>query len=171
MHAAVATEDRRRPFAQAAPDYSRHGLLVARRRMTVRTLRGRAALWTVAIVSGALILFGGGAAWNLRRELVKNLDNEIAIEGRNLISEIEEQRVDWSSRKSAEAFLKEESNRFDYVLEVHDDAGRVLYRSANLGNQEAFPAQNGNQPYEVRSGGHRLRFRVFETGAIRFALG
>jgi signal transduction histidine kinase len=139
--------------------------------MTVRTLRGRAALWTVAIVSGALILFGGGAAWNLRKELVKNLDNEIAIEGRDLISEIEEQRVDWSSRKSAEAFLKEESNRFDYVLEVHDDAGRVLYRSANLGNQEALPAQNGNQPYEVSSGGHRLRFRVFETGAIRFALG
>lgn len=139
--------------------------------MTVRTLRGRVALWTVAIVSGALILFGGGAAWNLRKELVKNLDNEIAIEGRDLISEIEEQRVDWSSRKSAEAFLKEESNRFDYVLEVHDDAGRVLYRSANLGNQEAFPAQNGNQPYEVSSGGHRLRCRVFETGAIRFALG
>jgi signal transduction histidine kinase len=139
--------------------------------MTVRTLRGRVALWTVAIVSGALILFGGGAAWNLRKKLVKNLDNEIAIEGRDLISEIEEERLDWSSRKSAEAFLKGESNRFHYVLEVHDAAGRVLYRSANLGNQKVFPAQNGNQPYEVSSDGHRLRFRVFQTVAIRFAMG
>ena len=71
--------------------------------MTVRTLRARFALWTVAIVSGALMLFGGGAAWNLRKKLVRNLDNEIAIEGRDLISEIEEQRLDWNSRKSAEA--------------------------------------------------------------------
>src|SRR3977135_332580 len=112
MHTAVATEDRRRAFAQAAPNHSWHGILFARRRMIVKTLGGRFALWTVAIVSGALVLFGSGAAWNLRKQLIKNLDNEIAIEGRDLISEIEEQRLDWSSRKSAEAFLKEESNLF-----------------------------------------------------------
>jgi signal transduction histidine kinase len=138
--------------------------------MTVRTLRARVALWTVAVVSGTLILFGGGAAWNLRKELLKNLDAELAVDGRDLLSEIEERHGDWSRRKSGPAFLKEESNPFDYV-EVQDDAGRVLYRSANLGNQEVFRAQNGNQPSEVSSGDRSLRFRVFAAGGIRLILG
>jgi heavy metal sensor kinase len=138
--------------------------------MIARTLRARVALWTVAVVSGTLILFGGGAAWNLRRELVKNLDAELAADGRDLLSEIEERPGDWSRRKSGAAFLKEESNPFDDV-EVQDDAGRVLYRSANLGNQEVFRAQNGNQSYEVSSGDRRLRFRVFEARGIRLIVG
>jgi signal transduction histidine kinase len=138
--------------------------------MIVKTLRARIALWTVAVVSGALILFGGGAAWNLRKELVKNLDIELEVDGRNLFSEIKEQPGDWSGHKGGEAFLKEESNPVDYV-EVQDHAGRVLYRSANLHNQEVFRAQNGNQPYEISVDGRRLRFRVFETGRIRLVLG
>jgi signal transduction histidine kinase len=138
--------------------------------MIVKTLRARVALWTVAVVSGALILFGGGAAWNLRKELVKNLDIELEVDGRNLLSEIKEQPGDWSGQKGGEAFLKEESNPVDYV-EVQDHAGRVLYRSANLGKQEIFRAQNGNQPYEVSSNGRRLRLRMFETGRVRLALG
>src|SRR6267378_2530005 len=170
MHTAVATEDRRGSFAKIAPDHSRHGLFVARRQMIVKTLRARIALWTVAVVSGALILFGGGAAWNLRKELVKNLDIELEVDGRNLFSEIKEQPGDWSGHKGGEAFLKEESNPVDYV-EVQDHAGRVLYRSANLGKQEIFRAQNGNQPYEVSSNGRRLRLRMFETGRVRLALG
>src|SRR3981189_79988 len=170
MHTAVATEDRRGSFAKIAPDHSRHGLFVARRQMIAKTLRGRIALWTVAVVTGALILFGGGAAWNLRKELVKNLDIELEVDGRNLLSEIKEKPGDWSGHKGGEAFLKEESNPFDY-LEVQDDAGRVLYRSANLHNQEVFRAQNGNQPYEISVDGRRLRFRVFETGRIRLVLG
>ena len=91
--------------------------------MIARTLRARVALWTVAVVSGTLILFGGGAAWNLRRELVKNLDAELAADGRDLLSEIEERPGDWSRRKSGAAFLKEESNPFDDV-EVQDDLAR-----------------------------------------------
>jgi signal transduction histidine kinase len=138
--------------------------------MIVKTLRARIALWTVAVVSGALILFGGGAAWNLRKELVKNLDIELEVDGRNLFSEIKEQPGDWSGHKGGEAFLKEESNPVDYV-EVQDHAGRVLYRSANLHNQEVFRAQNGNQPYEISVDGRRLRFREFETGRIRLVLG
>src|SRR3979411_2260259 len=166
MHPAFAAEDRRGPFAQAAPDDPRPGLLVARKQMIVKTLRARIALWTVAFVSGALILFGGGAAWNLRKELVKNLDIELEADGRNLFSEIKEQPGDWGDHKGGEAFLKEESNPFDY-LEVQDDAGRVLYRSANLHNQEVFRAQNGNQPYEISVDDRRLRFRVLSTGRIR----
>src|ERR1700730_9847062 len=151
MHTAVATEDRRGSFAKTAPQQSRHGLFLARRQMIVKTLRARIALWTVAVVSGALILFGGGAAWNLRKKLVKNLDIELGVDGRDLLSEIEERHGDWSGHKNGEAFLKEESNPFDYV-EVQDDAGRVLYRSANLGKQDVYRAQNGNQPYEINLG-------------------
>jgi heavy metal sensor kinase len=138
--------------------------------MILRTLRARVALWTVAVVSGALILFGGGAAWNLRKKLVKNLNNEIAFEGRYLISEIEEEGIDWNSRERVEAFLNEQSNHFDYI-EVRDKGGRLLYRSTDLNNQEVFRTQNGNRPYEISSGGHRLRLRIFHTGPIRFALG
>src|ERR1700730_6874812 len=170
MHTAVSTDERRGSFAETAPDHSRHGVFLARRQMIVKTLRARIALWTVAVVSGALILFGGGAAWNLRKELVKNLDIELEVDGRNLLSEIKEQPVDWSGHKGGEAFLKEESNPVGCV-ELEDRAGRVLYRSANLHNQEVFRFQNGNRPYEFSSDGRRLRFRVFETGRIRWALG
>jgi signal transduction histidine kinase len=138
--------------------------------MMPKTLRTRVALWTVAVVSGALILFGAGAAWNLQKDLVKNLDHQIATEARNLISEIQEQRADWSNRENAKAFFKEEASSFDY-LEVRDAAGQVLYRSQSLGNREVFPPQVGGRPFTVSSGGHRLRFRVFENGPIRFALG
>ncbi|MEP6811135.1 MAG: ATP-binding protein [Chthoniobacterales bacterium] len=138
--------------------------------MKIRSLRARVALWTVIMVCGVLVLFGAGAAWNLRKELIKGLDLEIGIEGRDLIAEIEEQHSDWTQQTNAAAFFAQESKNIDY-LEVHNAAGQTLYRSSNLEETTAFPARDLDGPYNVRVDDQRIRFRVFQTGPIRFALG
>ncbi|MGI8437443.1 MAG: ATP-binding protein [Chthoniobacterales bacterium] len=138
--------------------------------MKIRSLRARVALWTVAIVCGVLVVFGAGAAWNLRKALMNNLDLEIGIEGRDLIAEIEEQPNDWTQPTNAAVFFAQESKNVDY-LEVRNAAGQTLYRSANLGETTAFPARALDGPYTIHLDHRRVRFRVFQTGPLRFALG
>ncbi|PZR77145.1 MAG: hypothetical protein DLM73_00325 [Chthoniobacterales bacterium] len=136
----------------------------------MKTLRARVALWTVAVVTGVLILFGAGAAWNLRKELVENLDQEIKTEAGTLGAEIEERQVDWSNRPRAEAFFAEELAQFHYV-EIHDAAQSVLYRSPILGNQEVFSGSRQGRSFELSSNGRPIRFEIFERGGLTFALG
>lgn len=138
--------------------------------MKMRTLRARMALWTVAIVCAVLILFGAGAAWNLRKELRKNLDLEIGTEGRDLIAEIEEQHDDWTQSVNAADFFTQEARNVDY-LEVRSAADQVLFRSSNLDHTSAFPSRETAAAYDVRLHDRRIRFRIFQTGALRFALG
>jgi two-component system heavy metal sensor histidine kinase CusS len=137
--------------------------------MKIRTLRGRVTLWSVGVVTAALVLFGAGAAWNLRDELVENLDNEIKTEARDFFSGIKQQGVDWRNARSVEA-LFDQSKRFHYV-EIHDAAGRLLYRSGNLDNQEVFPTQPSRELRELTWSGRTLRFGVFDEGGIVLALG
>lgn len=137
--------------------------------MKIRTLRGRVTLWSVGIVTAALVLFGAGAAWNLRDELVENLDNEIKTEAGDFFSGIKQQGVDWRNAQSVEA-LFDQSKRFHYV-EIHDAAGRLLYRSGNLDNQEVFPTQASKELRELTWSGRTLRFGVFDEGGIVLALG
>lgn len=137
--------------------------------MRVRTLRGRVTLWSVGVVIAALLLFGAGAAWNLRNELRENLDDEITTEARDFFTGLKQQGVDWRDPRSVEV-LFDQSKRFHYV-EVHDASGRVLYRSPNLENQRVFPSAPGKKLHELTWNGHTLRFGVFEADGIILALG
>ena len=133
------------------------------------TFRGQVALWSVAVATIALTLFAAGAAWNLRRELVENFDQEMQEKAAAFAAELDEQRVNGSRQPRGELFSTEELPRFPYV-EVRDGQ-RLLYRSPALGKQDVFPREPRAQPSEVTLQGHRIRFRVFRRGDITFALG
>ncbi|MFN2623377.1 MAG: ATP-binding protein [Chthoniobacterales bacterium] len=137
--------------------------------MKIKTLRGRLTLWSVGFVTGALLLFGAGAAWNLRREMVENLDEEIETEASDFFSGIKQQGVNWVDPRSVEA-LFDQSKRFHYV-DIHDGSGRLLYRSPNLENQNVFPITPSQQLREVTWNGRTLRFGVFAENGIILALG
>jgi hypothetical protein len=98
--------------------------------MKIRTLRGKVTLWSAGVVSAVLVLFGAGAAWNLRNELLENLDKEIKAEADDFFSGMKRQGVDWGDSHRVEA-LFDQSKRFRYV-EIHDASGRLLYRSPKL---------------------------------------
>ncbi len=137
--------------------------------MKVKTLRGKVTLWSVSVVTAALVLFGAGAAWNLRDEMTENLGNEIKTEAHDFFKGVKEQGVDWRNPKSVEA-LFDQAKRFHYV-EIHDASGRLLYRSPNLGNQNVFPKKPQKKLSECSWNGRVLRFGVFENGGIILALG
>lgn len=137
--------------------------------MKIRTLRARVTLWSVAVVIAALLLFGAGAAWNLRNELRENLDDEITTEARDFFAGVRQQSVDWRDPRSVEA-LFDQSKRFHYV-EIHDTAGRLLYRSPNLEDQTVFPSSPAKRLRELTWNGRTLRFGVFQEGGIILALG
>ena len=137
--------------------------------MKIKTLRSRLTLWSAGVVTAALLLFGFGAAWNLREEMVENLDDEIKTEAHDFFSGINQQGVDWRNPRSVEA-LFDQSKRFHYV-EIHDASGRLLYRSPNLGNQEVFPTAPRKELSDVAWSGGTLRLGVFEDGGITLALG
>jgi heavy metal sensor kinase len=135
----------------------------------IKTLRGRVTLWSVAIVTIALVLFGAAAAWNLRHELFENLDHEIKAEASDFFTAIQQRGVDWSNPQSVE-MLFAQSKRFPYV-EIHDAAGRLLYRSQNLANQGVFPTEPRKKLHNLTWNGRTVRFGVFEAGGITLALG
>lgn len=137
--------------------------------MKIRTLRARVTLWSVAVVIAALLLFGAGAAWNLRNELRENLDDEITTEAHDFFTGVRQQSVDWRDPRSVEA-LFDQSKRFHYV-EIHDTAGRLLYRSPNLKDQTVFPSSTAKGLHELTWNKRTLRFGVFEEGEIILALG
>lgn len=137
--------------------------------MRIRSLRGRVTFWSVGVVIAALLLFGAGAAWNLRNELQENLDEEITTEAHDFFTEVKQQAVDWRDPRSVEA-LFDQSKRFHYV-EIHDAVGRLLYRSPNLENQHVFPGSSDRKLHELAWNGRTLRFGVFESGGIILALG
>ncbi len=133
------------------------------------TFRARVALWSVAVGTVALTLFGAGAAWNLRRELVENVDQEIKDKAEAFTAELDEQQTAGRRGGNAEVFSPEDLPRFPYV-EVRD--GRhLLYRSPVLGNEEVFPRVLGARPNAFKLQGHTVRFRVFRHGNLTFALG
>ena len=137
--------------------------------MKAKTLRSKVTLWSVGVVTAALVLFGAAAAWNLRDEMTENLDNEIRAEAHDFFTDIKQQGVDWRNPRSVEA-LFDQSKRYHYV-EIHDASGRLLYRSPNLGNQEVFPREPQKQLHQLNWSGRALRFGVFENGGITLALG
>jgi two-component system heavy metal sensor histidine kinase CusS len=135
----------------------------------IRTLRGRMTLWSAGIVTAALALFGAVAAWNLRQELIENIDSEIRTEARDFFNAIKHQSVDWNNPRSVES-LFDQSKRFHYV-EIHDASGRLLYRSPNLETQDVFRTEPSRKLNDVESNGRTLRFGVFQTSGITLALG
>ena len=137
--------------------------------MKLRTLRARVALWAVAVLSGALILFGAGAAWNLQRELIANLDQEIQNDARDFLEELHEQPANWNEQRRVAGSFAEDAGRYQFV-EVRAKNGRLLYRSSTLGDQSLFRAAGG-QNYSVTAKGRRIRFGVFESQDVTFALG
>ncbi|MGI8821418.1 MAG: ATP-binding protein [Chthoniobacterales bacterium] len=139
--------------------------------MNWRSLRARLALWTVAVVSGALILFGAGAALALRQKLIANADQQITTDARDFFDELGEQHPDWSDRRSIEAFLAEETTRFDFV-EVHDDAGHLLYRTPRLGDDAIWHQNQTGRIHSVTTAnGQKIRVGTFTNGGAEFALG
>ncbi|MEP6956441.1 MAG: histidine kinase dimerization/phospho-acceptor domain-containing protein, partial [Chthoniobacterales bacterium] len=131
--------------------------------------RGRVVLWSVVVVTAALGLLGAGAAWNLRRELLANLDGEIREEAAAVDDEIGEQEAENPLWKTG-TLSEEDLSRFLYV-ELRDAAERVLYRSPALGREEVFPRSSRERPYEVNLRGRRIRFAQFRRAGITFVLG
>ena len=137
--------------------------------MKIRSLRSRVAFWSVGVVTAALLLFGAGVAWNLRNELREHLDEEIKNEAVEFFAKLKQQGVNWNDARSIEA-LFDEAKR-SYYAEIHDAGGRLLYRSANLQNQQVFSAGRGRALQEVAWNGRTLRYGVFEENGIVLALG
>ncbi|MDQ6624270.1 MAG: HAMP domain-containing histidine kinase [Verrucomicrobiota bacterium] len=138
--------------------------------MNWRTLRVRIALWTVALVSCALILFGFGAAYNLRRHLVAELDSELQIDAHDFADEINEEQPNWNAPRTTSEFFSKEAARFQAV-EMQDAAGRLLYRSPRLGSESVL-RPGKRRGYSVTAGATEFRFRVFQSGGgITYALG
>ncbi len=138
--------------------------------MKPRTLRGRIALWSAAVATAALVLFGVAAAWNLRRELVENLDQQIQDEAADFAAEMDEQQVQTSQGEKAMTFTSDDLPRFPFV-EVRGATQRLLYRAPALGNLEVISAGRSASPYEIKVGSRRLRFGIFHRGGITYAIG
>ncbi len=137
--------------------------------MNLRTLRARVVLWSVAVVNGALILFGAGAAWNLHRELIGRVDEEIQNDARDFLDELGEQPPDWSKPSHIATAFADETGRFQFV-EARDKRGRLLYRSPSLGD-EAVLQDVSRRRYSITATGRRIRFGLFESRGVTFALG
>jgi heavy metal sensor kinase len=133
------------------------------------TFRGRVALWSVAVATVTLTLFGAGAAWNLRRELMENVDREIGDAAEAFVAELDEQLPPPGRAQNAIAFSPEDLPRFPYV-EV-SAGSRLLYRSPSLGNNDVLAHQRANRSNDLVLQSHRIRFRSFRRGDITFALG
>ncbi|HEY5036413.1 MAG TPA: ATP-binding protein [Chthoniobacterales bacterium] len=138
--------------------------------MKPKTLRGRIALWSAAVATAALVLFGVAAAWNLRRELVQNLDQEIHDEAADFAAEMDEQQVQTIQGEKPMAFTSEDLPRFPYV-EVRGATQRLLYRGPALGNLEVIPPGRPASTYELKVGGRPVRFALFHRGEITYAVG
>ncbi|MGI8956049.1 MAG: ATP-binding protein [Chthoniobacterales bacterium] len=133
------------------------------------TFRARVALWSAAFATMAVTLFGAGAAWNLRRELVENVDQEIRDKATSFGDELDEQQRAPDQGEDASPFAAEDLPRFPYV-EVRAGS-RLLYRSPALGKTEVIPPVPRKQPNELVLQDHRVRFQVFRRDNITFALG
>ncbi len=133
------------------------------------TLHGRLTLWSAGVVAAALVLFGAGAAWNLRDELAENLDDEITSEAHDFFAAIKQRAVDWHDGHSVEA-LFDQSKRFHYV-EIHDLSGRPLYRSDNLEGTRLLPNEKGRGFRDLAWRDRNLRVGVFSESGITLALG
>ena len=138
--------------------------------MKPNTLRGRIALWSAAVAMAALVLFGVAAAWNLRRELVQNLDQEIQDEAADFAAEMDEQQVQTSQGERAMTFTSDDLPRFPFV-EVRGVTQRLLYRAPALGTVEVIPRTPMTSSYELQVGGRHLRFALFHRGRITYAVG
>ncbi len=138
--------------------------------MKSNTLRGRIALWSGAVATTALILFGVAAAWNLHRELVQNLDQEIKDEAADFAAEMDEQQIGSNPGEKSMTFSGDDLPRFRYV-EVRGAAQRLLYRAPALGNTEVIPPSRPVSPYEVKVNGRPLRFALFQRAGITYAIG
>lgn len=136
--------------------------------MRIRTLRGRVTLWSVAMVTIALVLFGAAAAWNLRNELIENLDHEMKAEAADFFSRLKQAGATSPNPASIEALFSQ-SNRLQYA-EVHDASGRLLYRSPSLGNREMFPKNYRRASRNVLWNRSHLHFRMFKSDGITLAL-
>lgn len=132
------------------------------------TFRARVALWSVAVATVTLTLFGAGAAWNLRRELVENVDREIGDAAAAFVAELDEQ-LPSRGAQNAIAFSPEDLPRFPYI-EVCAGS-KLLYRSPALGNIDVLARPRPNRPNDLLLQSHRVRFRSFRRGDITFALG
>ncbi len=138
--------------------------------MRPRTLRGRIALWSAAVATAALVLFGVASAWNLRRELVDNLDQQIHDEAADFAAEMDEQKAETSQGEKAMTFASDDLPRFPFV-EVRGATQRLLYRTPALGKIEVIPAVQSGCPYELKAGDRVLRFALFHRGGITYAIG
>lgn len=138
--------------------------------MKPNTLRGRIALWSAAVATAALVLFGVAAAWNLHRELVENLDQEIQDEAADFAAEMDEQQVQTVQGEKAMAFASEDLPRFPYV-EVRGAAQRLLYRAPALANFEVIPSGQPEGPYKLKVGDRLLRFALFHRDGLTYAVG
>ncbi|MGI8432280.1 MAG: HAMP domain-containing protein, partial [Chthoniobacterales bacterium] len=133
------------------------------------TFRARVALWSVAVATMAVSLFGAGAAWNLRRELLANVVKDIRDKASAFGDELDEQQRAPGQGQDASLFAAEDLPRFPYV-EMRAGS-RLLYRSPALGRMEVILPVPQKQPNELVLQGRRVRFQVFRHGDITFALG
>ena len=138
--------------------------------MKPKTLRGRIALWSAAAATAALVLFGVATAWNLRRELVENLDRQIQDEGADFAAEMDEMQIESNVSEKAMTFSREDLPRFPYV-EVIGAGRRLLYRAPALGKIEVIPVSDPTQPYELKVNSQPMRFALFHRGGITYAVG
>ena len=138
--------------------------------MKPKTLRGRIALWSAAVTTGALVLFGVAAAWNLRRELVQNLDHEIQDEAADFAAEMDEQQIESGRQAKELAFSGDDLPRFPYV-EVRGAGRRLIYRAPALGNVEVIPPSSSAQPYQATVKGRPIRFQIFHRRGFTYAIG
>ncbi len=135
--------------------------------MKPATLRARVTLWSVGVVSVALVVFAAGAAWSLRQELVENLDKDIKAEAQDFFSALKQQRVNWGDRRVEALF--DQSKRLRYI-EIRNDAGQMLYRSQELEKGPAF-LMPGTPKQNITWNGRALRFGVFHQDGIILGIG
>lgn len=133
------------------------------------TFRARVALWSMAVATMAVTLFGAGAAWHLRRELVENVDQEIREKATAFGDELDEQQRAPGQARDASPCAAEDLPRFPYV-ELRAGS-RLLYRSPALGKMEVIPPKPRKRPNQLTVKAHRVRFQFFRRGDITFALG
>ncbi len=137
--------------------------------MKVATLRARVTLWSVIVVTIALVLFGAGAAWSLRQELIENLDKEIKAEAHDFFIALKQHRVNWQEPRSVEA-LFDRSKRLRYV-QIRDDAGHMLYRSPSFENAPPFFMPGMAKLQNIAWNGRALRFGLFHQDGIVVGIG
>ncbi len=138
--------------------------------MKPKTLRGRIALWSALVATAALVLFGFVAAWNLRRELVANLDQEMRSQAADFAEELDEQQIQPKAGGKQLVFSGDDLPRFFYV-EARGAGRRLVYRSPALHDTEAIPVREPAGPYLVRVDGKPIRFALFHYRGISYSVG